>query len=128
MSFTHTATGVRTGMASKVAAGIGSSGKLKILATGGGALCVITLPTGGYSPAAGAVDLTAAATSLSGSVTTAGTANKFTITTSADAVVLTGAAGSVTVTGGAGDIKLSSVVLATGETITITSLTYTAPV
>ena len=35
---------------------------------------------------------------------------------------------SVTATGGGGDIQLSSVVISTGQTVAVSSLTYTAPV
>ena len=55
---------------------------------------------------------------------TGGTAAKFKFQDRDNTEVVSG---SVTATGGGGDIELSSVVIGAGDTVSITSLTYTAP-
>ena len=54
----------------------------------------------------------------------AGTVTKFTVFSGANDSAFTG---SVTATGGGGDIILSSVAIGSGDTISISSLTYEAP-
>lgn len=56
--------------------------------------------------------------------TIAGTITKFQVRTAADAVVLSG---TVTAAGGGGDIVLTSVTFANGETLILSSFTYTQP-
>lgn len=55
---------------------------------------------------------------------TGGTIAKFVVKDSDGNTIF---AGSVTATGGGGDITLSSVVISAGQTVSLTSLTYTAP-
>jgi hypothetical protein len=56
--------------------------------------------------------------------TIAGTITKFQVRTSANAVVFSG---TVTAVGGGGDITLTSTTFANGETLSLSSFTYTQP-
>lgn len=57
--------------------------------------------------------------------TTGGTVTKFVIVDRDENVVLSG---TVTATGGGGDIELTSTTVGAGDTLSVTSLTYEAPV
>lgn len=122
MTISHSAA-TRNNIADVVLADIdvGTAGKL-VFRTAGDAE-VATLP---FSDPAGVVAgavLTFSAITDDSSAT-GGTVAKATIETSAAAIVFT--AGSVTIPAGGGDIELSSLVVGAGDTVSCSSLTYTA--
>lgn len=121
MSVTHPVA-VRSVIADAVTATIGASGKISMQTAG--SVAVATLPF--------------SATAFPGSVNGVATANAITSDTNAvggtiaKAELQTAASVakvlcSVTATGGGGDIQLSSVVVSAGQTVSLSSLTYTAP-
>jgi len=121
MAVTHVAT-LRNTLAAAVLAAIGASGVLSFETTGGAGV-VATLP------------LSATAGTLSGAILTfnpitsdtnaaGGTIAEFAIQTSALADVFRG---SVTATGGGGDVTLSSLVITATDTVSVTALSYEAP-
>jgi hypothetical protein len=96
-----------------------SAGKLKIYTSGDGLLCTITLSDPAYTRS-GAV-LTLAGVPLSGIASGTGNAAKFSVTDSDDNVVLQGSVG----TSGA-DLTINNASITTGQTVNVTSHTYTA--
>lgn len=126
MAITH-ATALRTAIADLVDdycnAGSGAA-KLKIRSSGNTVLATITLADPAFGAgSAGAVSLASLPKSDTSADAT-GTAANFIITDSDDNTVISG---TVTVTGGGGDLTLDSLSITAGQTVTITSGTYTAP-
>ena len=121
MAVTHPSA-VRTIIADAVTATIGASGKI-IMQTGAAATVATLLFSATAFPGSTAGVATAnAITSDTNAV--GGTIAKAELQTAAGvAKVLC----SVTATGGGGDIQLSSVIVSAGQTVSMTSLTYTAP-
>lgn len=124
MAVTHPAA-VRTIIADAVVDSIDVGGAGSLIFQTSGDVEVATLTFG--NPAFGAASgPTATANSITDdSSATGGTIAKFKIQngSAADA----GFAGSVTATGGGGDIELTSLAIGAGDTVSVTSLTYTAP-
>lgn len=126
MSVTH-ATAVRTAIADTVVDGAdaGSSfGKLKIRA-GATVLAIIILQDPAFGPAsAGAASLLGVPLSVAAIAGAPSNADNFQVTDSDDNVKFSG---SVTATGGGGDLTLDNVSITAGQTVTVSSGTYTAP-
>lgn len=103
------------------------SGKIRLQSAASAYLCDIALADPAFGAAANGV-ATAAGLPKSGTGLAAaggGTAcTKFEVTDSTNAVVWSG---TVTATGGGGDITLDNVSIAEGQTVNLTSLTYTQP-
>ena len=124
MSVTH-AMPVRNLIADTVTAQIDVSGAGKILfQTAGAAVQVALLPftTTAFGAAASAVCTANAITDDPNCV--AGTVELFAVQQNDNTAVFNG---TVSATGGGGDIILSSTAIGAGDTISISSLTYTAP-
>lgn len=104
-------------------AGAGA-GNLKIYTTAKGTLlATLAFSDPAFGAASGGV---ATANSISDETNaTAGTAAEFYVEDSDTNEIFQG---TVTVTSGGGDMELSSVALANGDRVSITSMTYTAPV
>jgi hypothetical protein len=123
MSLTH-GTATRTAVADTVVDRIdgGSPGLLKIRASTT-VLCTITLANPAFGNAASGV---AAMSGLpkSGTAAASGTADNFQVTDSSGNVIFSG---SVTATGGGGDLTLDNTSIASGQTVTVTAGSYTAP-
>jgi hypothetical protein len=98
-----------------------AAGKLKILTSGDAVLCTITLQDPAHTRS-GAV-LTLAGVPLSGTASGTGTAAKFTVTDSNDNIIYQGSVG----TGGS-DLTIDNTSIASGQTVQVTSHTYTAAV
>ena len=121
MAVTHPAA-VRSVIADAVTATIGASGKL-VFQTAASAV-VATLPLSATAFGAAAAGVSTANAISSDTNAAGGTITKAELQTSGSvAKVLC----SVTATSGGGDIELSSVVVSAGQTVSMTSLTYTAP-
>lgn len=121
MAVTHP-TAVRSVIADAVTATIGASGKI-VIQTGASAT-VATLPFSATAFGAASSGVSTANAITSDTNAAGGTAAKAEFQTSGSvAKVLC----SVTATGGGGDIQLSSVTISAGQTVSISSLTYTAP-
>lgn len=96
-------------------------GKLVFQTSGGTAVATLTFSNPAFGAAASAVATAAAITSDTNAA--GGTTTKAELRNgSATAIVLC----SVTNTGGGGDIQLSSTVISAGQTVSVSSLTYTA--
>lgn len=125
MSLTHPAA-VRTILADSTVDSIDVGGAGSLIFQTAASAEVATLPFS--NPAFGAASgPTATANAITDDTNaTGGTVDNFKIQngSAADA----GFAGSVTATGGGGDIELSSLVIGSGDTVSMSSLTYTAPV
>ncbi len=100
-----------------------TDGELVLQDTGSTALVVLTFASTAFGAASSGV--CTANTITDGTVTVAGTATQGIARSSTQNN--TAFSFSVTSTGGGGDIELSSNVLSTGQTVSMTSLTYTAP-
>src|SRR3990167_7704121 len=94
-----------------------------LMASGTTALVTLTMASTAFGSASTGVATANAITN--GTVTVAGTATLGLLRTSTEQNTLCNF--SVTSTGGGGDLELSSNVLSTGQTCSITSLTYTGP-
>lgn len=124
MSVTHP-TAVRTGIADFVVDQLDEGsppGHLVYQTSGDVAVATLTFASTAYGAAASGVATAAAIVSDTSAV--GGTVAKARQKNAAgtDKIIC-----SVTATGGGGDIELSSVVISAGQTVTTTSLTYTAP-
>jgi hypothetical protein len=122
MAVTHT-TAVRTIITDAVTATIGTSGKLVFLTAGSVVVATLPFSATAFGAAASGVATANAITSDTNAV--GGTITKAEFQTSGSvAKVLC----SCTATGGGGDIELSSVIISAGQTVSVSALTYTAPV
>jgi hypothetical protein len=100
---------------------VGGTGTLEFQTSGGVEVATCTLSATAFGAASNGVATANAITNDSNA--TGGTVAQFEMKNNAGAVVISG---SVTVTGGGGDIELSSVVVAPGDAVAVTSLQYTA--
>ena|SRR3990167_4176875 len=100
-----------------------TDGQIILQASGSTALVTLTLASTAFGAASTGVATANAITN--GTVTVAGTATLGIIRTSTEQNTV--CSFSVTSTGGGGDLELSSNVLSTGQTVSVTSLTYTGP-
>lgn len=97
-------------------------GKLVFQTSGGAAVATLTFSNPAFGSAASGTATASAITSDTNAV--GGTTTKAELRQgNATAIVLC----SVTNTGGGGDIQLSSTVISAGQTVSVTSLTYSAP-
>lgn len=125
MAVTHPSS-MRSLIADQVTAQLdaGSSlGQVVLQDTGSTALVICPFSSTAFGAASSGVCTANAITD--GTVTVAGTATKGILRSSTEqntAVLF-----SVTSTGGGGDMEMSSNVLSTGQTVSVTSMTYTAP-
>jgi hypothetical protein len=99
---------------------IADYGKMKILTSADVLLCTITLPKPSFSRT-NAV-LTLRGVTLSGTASATGVAAKFIISDVFDTIIFTGSVG----TSGA-DCTIDNTSVNSGQTIQVTSLTYTSP-
>lgn len=124
MATTHT-TAVRTGIADFVVDQLDEGtppGKLIFQTSGGSTVATLTFSNPAFGAASSGVATASAITSDTSAV--GGTIAKAELRNAAGtAKVLC----SVTATSGGGDIELSSVIISAGQTVAMTSLTYTAP-
>lgn len=123
MAVTHP-TAVRNGIADFVVDQLDVGGAGKIVMQTAGAATVATLPFGvtAFGSAAAGVATANAITSDTNAV--GGTIAKAELQNNASTPKVLC---SVTATGGGGDIQLSSVVVSAGQTVSMSSLTYSAP-
>lgn len=125
MAVTHP-TDVRNGIADYVVDLIDLGGQGTIVfqdvSVGDSDVATLTFDTVAFGAATGGV--ATAATITDDTDCNAGTVGKFTVFSGAGDSCFTG---SVTATGGGGDIILSSTSIGSGDTISISSLTYEAP-
>lgn len=124
MAVTHgttTRSAVADCVVDRIDAGTGA-GTLKIYTSGDALLVTLTFNDPAFGSAVAGVATANAITN--GTATGTGTAAKFTAFDSDDNAVFSG---SVTATGGGGDLTLSSVSITSGDTVAISSATYTAP-
>lgn len=105
-----------------VDAGSGA-GKLVIMTSGDAVLATITLDDPAFGAASNGV-ATGAGTPLTAVATGDGAAAKFQVTDSDDTVIWSG---TVTATGGGGDVTFNTTSILTGQTVTVSSLSYTQP-
>ncbi|HSW83558.1 MAG TPA: hypothetical protein VLH12_08790 [Usitatibacter sp.] len=118
---THPAA-VRSVIADAVTNTIGASGHITMQTAAAATVATLPFSATAFGAAASGVSTANAITSDTNAV--GGTIAKAEFQTSANvAKVLC----SVTATGGGGDIQLSSVVVSAGQTVSLSSLTYTAP-
>lgn len=126
MAITHVTT-VRNGLADytvdAVDGGAGdANGDLVIMTSGDVEVATLAFSDPAFG---GAVSGTATANAISDDTNaTGGTAALFKVQDKSNSEVFRG---TVTATGGGGDIELSSVSIGAGDTVSITSFTYTAP-
>ena len=123
MAVTHP-TAVRNGIADFVVAQLNEGtppGKLVFQTSGDVAVATLTFATTAFGASASGTATAAAITSDTNAV--GGTIAKVRLRNAAgtDKII-----GSVTATGGGGDIELSSVVISAGQTVSLSSLTYSA--
>lgn len=100
----------------------GSPGKLVFRTSGDVAVATLTFSNPAFGSASSGTATASAITSDTNAV--GGTIAKATLENSAGTVKVNC---SVTATGGGGDIQLSSVVVSAGQTVSMSSLTYSAP-
>lgn len=100
-----------------------TNGQIVLMASGTTALVILTFASTAFGAASSGV--ATANTITDGTVTVAGTATLGLIRTSTEQNTVVNF--SVTSTGGGGNLELSSNVLSTGQTVSISSLTYTGP-
>lgn len=122
MAVTHPLA-VRQGIGDYVTGTIGTSGKLVFQTAGSVAVATLPLSATGFGASNGSGVSTANAIS-SDTNAVGGTIAKAELQTSAGTAKILC---SVTATGGGGDIELSSVAVSAGQTVSMSSLTYTAP-
>ncbi len=127
MALTHT-TAVRNGLADytvdQVDVGtIDANGDLVIMTGADSQLAILAMANPAFGNAA--IGVATAAAISDDTNASAGTAAKCKLQNRDNTEIVQG---SVTATGGGGDIELSSVAIGAGDTISISSLTYTAPV
>lgn len=123
MAITH-ATAVRSVLANAIddqVNGGSSFGKLKILTSGDSVLATVTLQDPAFGSASSGV-ITLQGTPLSTTATGDGAAAKFTCTDSDNNIIFTGSVGL-----SASDLTIDNTSILTGQTVTISSMTYTAP-
>ena len=124
MSVTHP-TAIRTLLADTVVDQIDLNtppGKIVMQTSGGTTVATLTFSNPAFGPAASGVATAAAITADTSAV--GGTVAKAELRQGGGtAIVLC----SVTATGGGGDITLNSVIISAGQTVSISSFTYTAP-
>lgn len=125
MAVTHPVA-VRNIAADAVTATIDVGGAGSLIFQTAGLAEVATLPFSATAFGAAAAGTATANAITDDASATGGTTDNFKIQDGAASDA--GFAGSVTVTAGGGDIELSSVVIGPGDTVSMTSLTYTAPV
>jgi len=125
MSVVHS-TPVRNGICSNVLTKLdtGAGGAGKIIMQTSGAVTVATLNLSATSFGAASSGTATAAAIASDTNAVGGTIAKASFQDHASLEIFNC---SVTATGGGGDITLNSVVVSAGQTVTITSLTYSAP-
>lgn len=121
MAVTHE-TAARNGIADYIVDQL-DGGTLVINTSGDVEVATLTFGTPAFGAAAAGVATANAITDDSSA--TGGTAAKCVLKTSGATAVVNG---SVTATGGGGDIELSSTTIGAGDTVSVSSLTYTAPV
>ncbi len=121
MAITHAAA-TRNSLADAVLADIGTSGKLKIYTAAKGTLLAELALSATAGTVSGAV-LTYGSISDDASANATGTAAVMEVTTSADAEVYSG---TVTATSGGGDLELDSLSITSGQTVSVSSMSYTA--
>lgn len=124
MAVTHT-TAVRNGIADFVVAQLNEGtppGKLKFQTSADVDVATLTFSATAFGASSGGTATAAAITSDTAAA--GGTIAKARLKNAAltDKIIC-----SVTATGGGGDIQLSSVVISAGQTVALTSLTYSAP-
>lgn len=120
MTISHSSS-TRNELADTIASEIGANGVLEFQTSGGSEVATITFGSPAFGSASGGVitaNSTTDDTNASG-----GTVSKFAIKKSGGSTVLTG---TVTTPGGGGDIELSSTSIGSGDTVSLTSLTYEA--
>lgn len=125
MAVTHPVT-VRNTLAAAVGDSIdvGGAGSLIFQTAGDVEVATLTFSATAFgAPAAGVIT---AAAITDDATATGGITTKFIIENGAAAAA--GFAGSVTISAGGGDIELTSTTIGVGDTVSMTSLTYTAPV
>lgn len=127
MSVTHP-TAVRNGIADNVVdqLDVGGAGKLVFQTVAAATVATLTLSNPAFGNGGAAVNGRADANAITSDVNAVGgTITKAELqNNAATPKVLC----STTATGGGGDIELSSVIVSAGQTVAMTSLTYTAPV
>ncbi len=123
MAVTH-ATAIRNGIADYVVdqIDVGGTGTLEFHTSGDVEVATVTFSATAFGAAAAGVATANAITKDSSA--TGGTIAKFVVKSGTPADVFYG---SVTATGGGGDIELSSLVVTATDEVSLTSLTYTAP-
>lgn len=122
MAVTH-ASGIRNGIAGYVSAQIGASGLMKLMTASDEQVALLTMANASAFGVPATGTMTASAI-VSDSSAAGGTAAKGVLMTKTSATIVRF---SVSNTAGAGDVKLNSVAISAGQTVSITSLTYTAP-
>lgn len=122
MAITHT-TAVRNGIADYVVDSVdtGGAGTLEFQTSGDVEVATLTFSGTAFGAASGGVATAASITSDSSA--TGGTVAKFVIKNGFGTTILSGTAGDV----GTEDIVLSSATIGAGDTVSCSSLTYTAP-
>ena len=122
MAITHTAA-VRNGIADYVVDSVdtGGAGTLEFQTSGDVEVATLTFSATAFGAASGGVATAASITSDSSA--TGGTFAKFVIKNGSGTTILSGTAGDV----GTEDIVLSSASIGNGDTVSCSSLTYTAP-
>ena len=124
LAVTHTAT-VRTGIADYVCGLINAGtppGHIVMATTGDVTVATLTCASAAFGGASSGVSTAAAIVADTSAV--GGTIAKAIFKNAAGTEVFRC---SVTATGGGGDIEMNSVVISAGQTVSISSLTYTAP-
>lgn len=123
MALTHS-TAARNALADQIDALIntGSGTATLVIKDGATVLATINLPNPAFGAASSGV-ITLGSTSAA-TATGTGTADSFDIEDRDGTVVVSG---SVTATSGGGDIELDNTSVTSGQSVEITSLTYTAP-
>ncbi|ULQ45880.1 hypothetical protein JN531_012295 [Flagellatimonas centrodinii] len=102
-----------------------ASGDFVLIASGGPTdLVSIVLQDPAFGAAASGV-ITLAGTPLSNTASATGTTDTFEIRDKDNGVVIDG---TVTATGGGGDVEIDNTSIASGQTVELSSLTWTAPV
>lgn len=124
MAVTHSLT-ARRGVGDYVTGllNAGGAGKLVFKTAGDVVVATLTLSATAFGASDGSAVSTAAAISADTNAV-GGTIAKGELQNNAGTGVIFG---SCTATGGGGDFQLSSVVVSAGQTVSLTSLTYTAP-
>ena len=121
MAITH-GVNTRSALATTIISQIGAGGKMNIQTSGAVTLASLTLGTSAFTAAVSGT-ITLSGVPIETTAISAGTAGLFNVTTAGGTVIYQG-----TIATGGGDLTIDNTSITVGQTVRVTSHTYSAPV